>query len=39
MTVTVGELAEALPVPVAVPVRRARSAWRDYVTLTKPRIM
>jgi protoheme IX farnesyltransferase len=39
MTVTVGELAEALPVPVAVPVRRAGSVWRDYVTLTKPRIM
>jgi protoheme IX farnesyltransferase len=39
MTATVGELAEALPVPVAVPARRAGSVWRDYVTLTKPRIM
>ena len=34
----VTELVEALPAPVALPVRRAAS-WRDYVTLTKPRIM
>lgn len=29
---------DALPAPAAVPVRRIAS-WRDYVTLTKPRIM
>ena len=34
----VTELVEALPAPVALPVRGGAS-WRDYVTLTKPRIM
>jgi heme o synthase len=37
--VTVGDLVEALPAPVAVRVGRASGVWRDYVTLTKPRIM
>ncbi len=36
---TVGDLVEALPVSVAVRVGRAPSTWRDYLTLTKPRIM
>jgi heme o synthase len=36
--VAVTELVEALPAPVALPVHRGAS-WRDYVTLTKPRIM
>jgi protoheme IX farnesyltransferase len=35
----VTDLVEALPAPVAVRVGRAGGAWRDYVTLTKPRIM
>ncbi len=35
----VGDIVEALPAPVAVRVGRASSTWRDYVTLTKPRIM
>ncbi len=35
----VGDLVEALPAPVAVPIRRASATWRDYLTLTKPRIM
>jgi protoheme IX farnesyltransferase len=37
--VTVSDLVEALPAPVAVPVGRASGACRDYLTLTKPRIM
>jgi heme o synthase len=37
--VAVTDLREALPVPVAVRVGRAADLWRDYVTLTKPRIM
>jgi len=36
--VAVSELADALPVGATRAQRRAR-AWRDYVTLTKPRIM
>ena len=35
----VGDLVEALPAPVAVRVGRTSGVWRDYVTLTKPRIM
>ena len=35
----VGDLVEALPAPVAVPTRRVSATWRDYLTLTKPRIM
>ncbi len=35
----VGDLVEGLPAPVAVRVGRASPTWRDYVTLTKPRIM
>ncbi len=37
----VTDFVEALPAPVEVRVARARRAraWRDYVTLTKPRIM
>ncbi|MBV8430663.1 MAG: protoheme IX farnesyltransferase [Solirubrobacterales bacterium] len=34
----VADLVEALPPGVALPARRAAS-WRDYLTLTKPRIM
>jgi len=37
--VTVSDLVEALPAPSAVRVGRASGMWRDYVTLTKPRIM
>jgi protoheme IX farnesyltransferase len=37
--VAVTEFVEALPAPVAVRVGRASATWRDYVTLTKPRIM
>jgi heme o synthase len=37
--VTVSDLVEASPGPVAVRVGRASGAWRDYLTLTKPRIM
>ena len=36
---TVSDVIEALPAPVTVRVGRASSTWRDYVTLTKPRIM
>jgi heme o synthase len=36
--VAVSQLSEALPVAVAEPLPGA-PAWRDYVTLTKPRIM
>lgn len=35
----VGDFVETLPAPAAVPIRRAGATWRDYVTLTKPRIM
>jgi protoheme IX farnesyltransferase len=35
----VTDLVETLPAPVAVRVGPAAGAWRDYVTLTKPRIM
>jgi protoheme IX farnesyltransferase len=35
----VTDLVETLPAPVAVRVGPAPVAWRDYVTLTKPRIM
>ena len=35
----VGDLVEALSAPVAVPIGRASATWRDYLTLTKPRIM
>jgi heme o synthase len=37
--VAVGDLVEALPAPVAVPIGGANATWRDYLTLTKPRIM
>jgi protoheme IX farnesyltransferase len=37
--VTVGDLVEAPRTPVAMRVVRASGAWRDYLTLTKPRIM
>jgi heme o synthase len=37
--VAVSDLVEVLPAPVAVRVPRASPSWRDYVTLTKPRIM
>jgi protoheme IX farnesyltransferase len=37
--VVVGDLVEALPAPAAVPIPRASATWRDYLTLTKPRIM
>jgi heme o synthase len=37
--VAVSDLVETLPAPVAVRVPRASPSWRDYVTLTKPRIM
>ena len=36
---TVSDLVEAPPAPVSVRVGRAGWAWRDYLTLTKPRIM
>ena len=39
MTVAVGKLVESLPAPVTVAIPRASATWRDYVTLTKPRIM
>ena len=35
----VSDFVEALPAPATVPIRRAGATWRDYVTLTKPRIM
>ncbi len=35
----VGDVVEALPAPVAVPIGGANATWRDYLTLTKPRIM
>ena len=35
----VSDFVEALPAPATVPIRRASASWRDYVTLTKPRIM
>ncbi len=38
LAVAVAELVEALPASAALPARRA-AAWRDYVILTKPRIM
>jgi len=39
--VAVSDFVEVLPAPAPVPVRvgRASATWRDYVTLTKPRIM
>ncbi len=39
LRVAVSNFVEALPAPVPVRVGRASQAWRDYVTLTKPRIM
>ena len=36
---TIGDLVEAPPAPVAVRVGRASGTLRDYLTLTKPRIM
>ncbi len=35
----VSDFVEALPAPASVSIRRAGATWRDYVTLTKPRIM
>jgi len=35
----VSDFVEVLPGPVPVRVGRASGTWRDYVTLTKPRIM
>jgi protoheme IX farnesyltransferase len=35
----VTEFVETLPAPVAVRIGPARATWRDYTTLTKPRIM
>ena len=35
----VSDFVETLPARVPVRVGRASRAWRDYVTLTKPRIM
>jgi len=37
--VAVGDFVEVLPAPVPVRARRASATVRDYVTLTKPRIM
>jgi len=37
--VAVSDFVEVLPAPVPVRVGRASATWRDYVTLTKPRIM
>jgi heme o synthase len=37
--VAVSDFVETLPARVPVRVGRASRAWRDYVTLTKPRIM
>jgi len=37
--VAVSDFVETLPAPAPVPIRRAGATWRDYVTLTKPRIM
>jgi len=37
--VAVSDFAEVLPAPVPARARRASATWRDYVTLTKPRIM
>jgi protoheme IX farnesyltransferase len=39
LTVAVSDFVEVLPAPVPVRARRASATWRDYVTLTKPRIM
>ena len=36
---TMGDLVASLPAPLTVPIRRASASWRDYLTLTKPRIM
>ena len=35
----VSDFVDALPVPATVPLGRDSATWRDYVTLTKPRIM
>jgi heme o synthase len=35
----VTDYVEVLPAPATVPIRRASATWRDYLTLTKPRIM
>ena len=35
----VSDFVETLPAQATVPIRRASATWRDYVTLTKPRIM
>jgi protoheme IX farnesyltransferase len=37
--VVVTDFVDVRPAPLAVRVGRASRAWRDYVTLTKPRIM
>jgi heme o synthase len=37
--VAVTDYVEVLPAPKTVPIRRASAIWRDYLTLTKPRIM
>jgi protoheme IX farnesyltransferase len=37
--VGVSDFVEVLPASVPVRARRASATWRDYVTLTKPRIM
>jgi protoheme IX farnesyltransferase len=39
VSVAVTDFVETLPAPGAVPIRRTSARWRDYVTLTKPRIM
>jgi protoheme IX farnesyltransferase len=39
LIVAVSDFVETLPAPATVPIRRAGASWRDYVTLTKPRIM
>src|SRR5262249_9157839 len=39
LRMAVGDFVEVLPGPVPVRARRASATWRDYVTLTKPRIM
>jgi protoheme IX farnesyltransferase len=36
--VAVSDFVEVLPGPARVPIRRAGGTWRDYLTLTKPRI-
>ncbi len=35
----VTDFVEVAPAPATVPIRRASATWRDYMTLTKPRIM